>query len=451
VALHLTESTCEHCNTYNMLKLTRQLYGWQPDGALFDYYERAHLNHVLSAQNPATGGFTYMTPMMSGAARGYSGPGEEAFWCCVGSGMESHAKHGDSIFWEGGDTLFVNLYIPASMEWKAKGVAATIDTEYPFKPGVRFTLDAVKQGKFRVALRIPAWTDGKATITVNGSPVSASVTNGYAFIDRRWKKGDVIALDLPLELRLEAAAGSDDVVAVVRGPMVLAADLGPTETEWTGVEPAMVGENPLAAFTPMVSDRPRFQTAGIIRPGNLNFVPFYSQYERRSAVYFKRFSESGWKTEEAAFLAEQARQKDIAARSIDIMHLGEMQPERDHNLTSELSYPASYRGRNGRDARSGGYFEFTMKVKPGPLLLQASYWGSERSRTFDIIVDDVKIATQKLDNDRPGKFFDVDYPLPEALTKGKSSVKVRFVPADRSSAGPVFGVRLFTAKAGTAQ
>jgi DUF1680 family protein len=98
IALHLTESTCEHCNTYNMLKLTRQLYGWQPDGALFDYYERAHLNHVMAAQNPATGGFTYMTPMMSGAARGYSQPGEEVFWCCVGSGMESHAKHGDSIF-----------------------------------------------------------------------------------------------------------------------------------------------------------------------------------------------------------------------------------------------------------------------------------------------------------------------------------------------------------------
>jgi hypothetical protein len=126
IALHLTESTCEHCNTYNMLKLTRQLYGWQPDGALFDYYERAHLNHVLSAQNPATGGFTYMTPMMSGAARGYSQPGEEVFWCCVGSGMESHAKHGDSIYWTGhdgagGDTLFVNLYIPSTMVWQDKG------------------------------------------------------------------------------------------------------------------------------------------------------------------------------------------------------------------------------------------------------------------------------------------------------------------------------------------
>lgn len=103
------------------------------------------------------------------------------------------------------------------------------------------------------------------------------------------------------------------------------------------------------------------------------------------------------------------------------MHLGEMQPERDHELTSEISYPVSYRGRNGRDARSGGFFEFKMKVKPGPLLLQASYWGSERSRVFDILVDNVKIATQKLDNDAAGKFFDVDYPLPEALTRARAA------------------------------
>ncbi|WP_260609783.1 glycoside hydrolase family 127 protein [Sphingomonas sp. IC081] len=446
IALHLTESTCEHCNTYNMLKLTRQLYSWQPDGALFDYYERAHLNHVMSAQNPHTGGFTYMTPMMSGAPRGYSQPGEEAFWCCVGSGMESHSKHGDSIYWQGDDTLFVNLFIPSKAEWKAKGVALTLATEYPFKPEVGVTLDAVKNGKFTVALRIPAWANGRALVAVNGAPVPANAVNGYAVIDRRWKKGDTIALTLPLDLRFEAAAGSKDVVAVLRGPLVMAADLGPAEMEFTGVEPAMVGDNPLSAFAPIVSDRPRFQTKGVTRPGDLNFVPFYSQYDRRSAVYFKRFSEAGWKSEEASFLAEQARQKDIAARSIDVMHLGEMQPERDHNLTSEISYPVSYRGRNGRDARSGGFIEFTMKVKPGPLLLQATYWGSERSRVFDIFVDGTKVVTQKLDNDTPGKFMDVDYALPEALTKGKSEVKVRIVPHDRSSAGPIFGMRLFTAK-----
>ena len=449
-ALHLTEQTCEHCNTYNMLKLTRHLYSWRPDGALFDYYERAHLNHVMSAQNPANAGFTYMTPLMSGAARGYSQPDEDAFWCCIGSGMESHAKHGDSIFWDGGDTLFVNLYIPADAEWKAKGVALSLETEYPFEPDVRLTLSAVRQGRFALALRVPGWAGGRATIAVNGESVPATTANGYAVISRRWKKGDVVTLRLPLELRLESAPGADDVVAVLRGPLVMAADLGSTEKDWTGVEPAMVGENPLAAFTSIVSSRPRYRTRGIIRPEDLTFVPFYSQYERRSAVYFKRFSEAAWKTEEAAFLAEQARQKDIAARSVDIMHLGEMQPERDHGLTSESSYPVSYRGRNGRDARSGGYFEFAMKVKPGPLLLQATYWGGERQRSFDILVDGVKLATQALGNDRPGKFFDVEYPIPEALTKGKSSVRVKFVPHDRSSAGPVFGVRLFTAKPGTA-
>ncbi|MFC3215218.1 glycoside hydrolase family 127 protein [Novosphingobium panipatense] len=446
IARHLTESTCEHCNTYNMLKLTRTLFSWQPDATLFDYYERAHLNHVMSAQNPATGGFTYMTPMMSGTARGYSEPGGEEFWCCVGSGMESHAKHGESIFWEGDDTLFVNLYIPSSARWEEKGVNLSLDTQYPFKSDIRIAIDQARQSAFAMALRIPAWARGREQVTVNGSAVPVTTANGYAMIERRWKKGDVVALNLPLDLRLEPAQGSTDVVAVVRGPLVMAADLGPAEKDWVGVEPAMVGENLLASFVPQVSDRPRFLAKGVIRPGDMTFVPFYSQYDRRSAVYFKRFSEAGWKKEEAAFLAEQARQKDLAERSIDIMHLGEMQPERDHDLTSEISYPVSYRGRNGRDARSGGFFDFSMKVQPGPLTLQATYWGDERPRAFDILLDGQKIATQRLAHEAPGTFFDVDYAIPESLTKGKSKVRIRVVPHDRTTAGPVFGMRILKAR-----
>jgi len=107
----------------------------------------------------------------------------------------------------------------------------------------------------------------------------------------------------------------------------------------------------------------------------------------------------------------------------------------------------TYRGRNGRDARSGGYFEFTLQTKPGLLVLMATYWGDERGNDFDILVDNVLIASQQLKNDKPGKFFDVEYPLPEALTKDKSKIRVRFVPHTHSTAGPVFGVRLFTAKA----
>lgn len=451
IADHITEQTCEHCNTYNMLKLTEHLFAWQPDGALFDFYERAHLNHVMSAQHRKTGGFTYMTPLMTGAERGYSSNEDDAFWCCVGSGMEAHSKHGTGIFWEGEGALIVNLYIPADVRWDARGAQLALETAYPFQGEAKLTLTSLaKAGKFPIALRVPGWAEGKATLTVNGKPVTPEFARGYAIVSRRWKAGDVVAITLPLELRSESTPGDPNTIAFLRGPMVLAADLGSKDVKWESADPAMVGDDLLAGFSPVDATKAVYAARGVVRPGDLTFVPFYSQFDNRSAVYFKRFTDATWKTEEAAFLAEQARLKDIAARSVDVMHLGEMQPERDHNLTSELSYPVSYRGRNGRDARGGGNFEFTMKTKPGPLILQATYWGSERSRNFDILIDGVKIATQRLSEDKPGKFFDVEYPVPQALTEKKKEVRVKFVPHERNTAGPVFGVVLFTAKKGPA-
>ncbi len=448
IAENITEQTCEHCNTYNMLKLTRHLYSWKPDAAYFDYYERAHLNHVMSAQNPRTGGFTYMTPLMTGAERGYSTPKEDSFWCCIGTGMESHAKHGESIFWEGDGTLLVNLYIPAEATWATRNATLKLETKYPMQPESSLKLTHLPMpASFAIAMRIPNWAKGKADVSVNGKPFVPGLTNGYAVVNRRWKQGDVVAITLPLELRLEPTPGDANTIAVLRGPMVMAADLAPVSQPWDSPDPAMVGEDILSGFKPSAQlERVSYETKGVVRPADLTFVPFYSQYERRSAVYFKRFSEAQWKIEEAAFLADQAHRRDITARSVDVMHLGEMQPERDHNLASDISYPVTYRGRNGRDARSGGYFEFTMQTRPGQLALMATYWGDENGQNFDILVDGVLIASQQLKNDKPGKFFDVEYPVPEALTRDKSKITVRFVPHNHSTAGPVFGVRLFTAK-----
>lgn len=447
IAQHITEQTCEHCNTYNMLKLTRQLYGWAPDGALFDYYERAHLNHVMAQQEPVNGGFTYMTPLMTGARREYSAMDGEEFWCCVGTGMESHAKHGESIFWTGDDMLIVNLYIPADATWAARGATIGLATEYPFDGEATLTFTTLdKSGSFPVALRVPGWARS-ADVFVNGKPILAARSNGYAIVERRWRAGDAVTIRLPLDLRLEATPGDAQTVAVLRGPLVLAGDLGRAEGTWDKPDPAMVGDDLLAAFTAVATGTAQYETTGLIRPGDLTFAPFYRQHDRRSAVYFRRFTDAQWKTEEAAFLAAQAEAKDIAARSVDVMHLGEMQPERDHGLTSEISYPLTYRGRTGRDARTGGFFQFTMAVKPGPLILQATYWGDESKRSFDILVDDRRIATQTLDRSRPGTFYDVEYPVPEALTRGKRRVTIRVVPHERNTAGPVFGMRLFTVKA----
>ncbi len=448
IAQSLSEATCEHCNTYNMLKLTRQLFAWEPDGALFDYYERAHVNHTLSQLNPRNAGFSYFTPMLSGAAREYAPAGEEGFVCCGGSGMEAHAKHGDSVFWEGDRMLMVNLYIPADASWAARKATVALETGYPHDPEARLTFATLgKAGRFRVALRVPGWAAGKEAVTVNGQAVPISRTAGYAIVERRWKAGDTVAITLPLELRIEAAQGGGPI-AIMRGPLVMAADLGPAEATWTGMEPALVGDDVLSAFAPVATKVSTFTARGVGRPGDLTFVPFYSQFDRRSAVYFRQFTQGQWQQEEVAFKAELARQKDVAVRSIDIMYFGEMQPERDHNLESEQSWPVSYRGRNGRDVRSGGYMAFTLKTRPGLLVLQATYWGEDKNRDFDILVDDVKVASERRTGDAPGKFVDVDYPLPPALTRGKASVRVRFVPHEGRTAGPVFGARLLAADAG---
>ncbi len=443
LAAYVTEQTCEHCNTYNMLKLTRQLWSWQPDGALFDFYERAHLNHVMAAQDPATGGFTYMTPLMSGAAREYSSTADDAFWCCVGTGMESHAKHGDSIFWEGRDgTLYVNLYIPADADWASRRAHLVLDTRYPFEPESLLRFERVATGRFPVALRVPAWAAGRAVITLNGQPVVPRLQRGYAIIERLWSSGDALSITLPLELRLEPTPGDAHTVAVMRGPLVLAADLGAVDQPWEGADPALVGESPLAQFAASDASQGRYLARGPARPADLAFAPFYRQYRRRSAVYFRRYTEPEWTRQIAAWQTDNARQKDIASRSVDVMQLGETPSERDHQLESAISYPVVYRGRQGRDARSGGYFEFTFKARSGPLLLRATYWGGERARDFDIRVDGTTVAAQHLGNDRPGQFFDVEYTLDERLTSARSTVRVRIEPHAGSTAGPVFGMRL---------
>jgi uncharacterized protein len=451
IADHLSEQTCEHCASYNMLKLARHLFAWKPDGALFDYYERTHLNHILAAQNPKTGMFTYMTPMLSGAERGFSSP-DDGFWCCVLSGMESHAKHGDSIYWRGAGKLYVNLYIPSQLDWHEQRAKFELQTRYPYEGKITLVLKQFASTKpLTIAMRIPAWA-GSAAIAVNGKAVDAPRERGYALISRRWKTGDTVTLDLPLDLRLEAAAGNEKVVSICRGPMVLAADLGPADKPFDGYAPALVGAELLQGLTPVSPQEAVYRTRGIGRPDELTFRPFYSQWEQRSAVYFNRYSEPEWSVARAAFLAEQARQKDIAARSVDILHIGEMQPEHDHNLQADQSYPGSYRGRNCRDVRFGGYLSFEMKAAregkpPGPLVLSATYWGSETGREFDILVDGVVIAHQVLSGKKPNEWLDIEYPVPEKLTKGKSKITIRFEPKNHTSAGPIFGVVLFAAKA----
>ena len=447
ISHYITEQTCESCNTYNMMKLTRLLYEEVPSSHYFDYYERCHFNHILAQHRPGDGMFAYMVPLMSGAHRDFSTPFND-FWCCVGTGMESHSKHGDSIWWQGNNRLTVNLYIPSTAEWAEQGATFTLDTSYPQDGEIRLTLDRLTAPRsFALALRIPAWADG-ASLAVNGTPVSATPgQDGYAVIEREWAEGDRVDLSLPFHLRMEPTPDDPDTVAILYGPLVLAADLGLADQPFDQPAPALVADDILAGFTPM--DNPgTFEVTDVARPSALHFAPFYSLWDRRTAVYFKRFTPPQWEAAQAAFAAEKTRLETLDARATDTLQPGDDASEAAHNLTSgERSYQVEYRRRKGRDARTGDFMEFTLKTGDGPLSLLATYWGRERERAFHILVDGERIASQILEGQYEADFVDIAYDIPPALTEGRETVRIRLEPEPGHTAGPVFGVRLLKASA----
>ena len=446
LSLYVTEQTCESCNTYNMLKLTRRLYAERADAAYFDYFERAHLNHIMAHQRPSDGAFIYMTPLMSGAAREFSTP-DDSFWCCVGSGMESHSKHGESVWWSDDDGLILNLFIASELTWSARGGRVALETGFPYGSDIGIRFNALERGgRFKVRIRRPGWA-GAVAASVNGETFEPRVEQGYLVFDRRWRAGDRIAVDFPMSLRVEPTPDEPDLVALLHGPMVLAADLGPASEPFEGVEPALLSEDVLTGFQPTDALRGQYRTAGIGRPRDLEFSPFYALWDRRAAVYFRRFTPGQWDAAQGGLAAERVAREALEARSVDLVRLGVEADEAAHNLESAISYAVSYRFRPGRDARTEGFFAVDMTVAEGPLVLQTTYWGGERDRLFHIEVDGVRIATQRLHGNATGRFIDVDYPVPPELTAGKDRVRVRFTPESGHTAGPVFGVRLLRAGA----
>jgi hypothetical protein len=392
----------------------------------------------LAQQNPATGMFAYMVPLMSGSHREFSSPFDD-FWCCVGTGMESHAKHGDSIYWRAGDALMVNLYIPSILH-NDRGWGVRMETAYPFADDITLRITHAKTRPAVIALRIPGWCSAPA-VAVNGETQPITPQDGYLRLRRAWKSGDVISLTLPRRLWIEPTPDDPDMVALLFGPLVLAGDLGPADQRWSGLPPVLIGADPLMGIKP-TAEPAVFRTEGVVRPRDLTLRPFAFQHERNTAVYFQRTTDIAWAAAQDAWQVEQAKAQVLAKRSADILYLGETQSERDHQMEADLSFPVVYRGRQGRDARSGGFFEFTLKTKPGPLVLGATYWGEERNRRFTIFINGVAVAKEILAAEKPGEFFEREYPIPLDLTRDQDKIKVRIEPETGVYAGPIYGIRL---------
>jgi DUF1680 family protein len=233
IATELGPAAEECCCSYNMMKLSRLLYGQQPDAKFFDYYERLLINVRYGTQD-RNGMLMYYVPLQPGMYKTFGTP-FDAFWCCTGTGSEEYAKLTDSIYFHDNDSVFINLYIPSTLNWKERGLRLRQTTKFPHEDRITFTVDAAPSSATSLKLRIPYWATDGVAVSINGETQNVTATpSSYITLDHAWKTGDVITLDLPLTLRIVSAPDDKQVQAAMYGPLVLAAVLG-TEGLTTGM------------------------------------------------------------------------------------------------------------------------------------------------------------------------------------------------------------------------
>jgi DUF1680 family protein len=225
VASQLGPAAEECCCSYNMMKLTRHLFGQQPDAKHFDYYERMLLNVRYGTQD-RNGMLMYYVSLRPGMYKTF-GTQFDAFWCCTGTGSEEYAKLNDSIYFHDDSSVYVNLFIPSKLDWKERGLQLRQTTKYPNEQTITFTVDAAPSKPTAIKVRVPYWATKGVSVAVNGAPMTATaIPSTYLEINHPWKAGDVVTIDIPMTLHIDQAPDDKQVQAAMYGPLVLAVRQG---------------------------------------------------------------------------------------------------------------------------------------------------------------------------------------------------------------------------------
>ena len=446
--------TNESCNVYNMLKMTRQLFAVKPEMKYAEFEERALFNHVLGSIDPEDGRTCYMVPIGQGVRHEYQDM-FSSFTCCVGSGMESHSLHGDGIYYESADRLWVNLYVPSTANWKAAGVQFAMDTDFPEGEKATLKLSMQRAKQFTLALRRPSWSEAGFEVRINGQLFKdVSGPGTYVALKRRWKTGDVVTVALPKSLRIEGLADNKNRAALMWGPLVLAGDLGPERRGGPGdpIPSFLTESRPIEEWLKPEREKPgSFRSEGIGRltdqsEKEVEFIPFYRLHRRTYSIYWDLYNSDTWTKRLAEVAAENARSKQIDSMTTVFVQPGDTQKEKEFNQQGEETSTDGTSGRRARRGKKWFSYDLPSDSTKIPALL-ITYFTIERStRTFDILVDGQRVGQQKIERSVPGSaaghFFDVEYKIPTELLKDKKKITVRFQSTGGNEIAGVYGVRL---------
>ena len=462
----------ESCNSYNMLKLTEDLFRVDPLVKYTDYYERTLYNHILSTQHPVNGGYVYFTPVRPRSYKVYSAP-NEAMWCCVGSGMENHGKYNQLIYTHRNDSLYLNLFIASELNWRDKGIKIKQETRFPDEEQIKLTITE-GSSPFTLMVRYPSWvTDGALRVMLNGNTLSyTSHPGSYIAIHRIWKKGDEVKILLSMHNSIEHLPNVPEYIAILHGPIVLAAKTGTEDmrgliaddSRWGHIPsgerlpvdkaPIFVEDNISKIAEKLVPEKNKPLTYTIpdirmINPINIELEPFYKIYDSRYMMYWMALTSKQYKSYIDSLSMIEKEKLELENRTIDFVAPGEQQPEADHKIEKLNSNSGNNQNEFWRDVRNDGYFSYNLSTNGETgLRLMVRYWGAEwGSRKFDIMIDNEKLLTE--DNTgkwNQSKFFDIEYVIPDSMIKGKDHIRVKFQAIMGNTAGAVYYVRLVRTK-----
>ena len=407
-----SEQGPETCNTYNMLRLTKMLYQTSADVTYIDYYERALYNHILSTINPIQGGFVYFTPMRPGHYRVYSQP-QTSFWCCVGSGMENHARYGEMIYGHKDRNLYVNLFIPSTLDWD--GTIVEQQTAFPEEEGITLVVSPKKdKQKLAVHVRIPSWVkqDG-VSLTVNGEAQEMVVKDGYAVVDRTWKKGDKLQVALPMHLYTMGLPDGSANYSFLYGPVVLGASLGKQQQDGMYADdsrgghiaqgprlplqdmPVIVGDKDnLVSYVKKVEGQPlTFTLTGIYGKNvkELTLQPFFRLHECRYMVYFPVITGQELAARLERLAQEEKERIALDAITADKVVCGEQQPESDHFIQMEQASAGDDEGLHWRETRA--WFSYRLKTSGRKVSQLRLRFLPDARRDAFVYINDEKVGT----------------------------------------------------------
>ena len=459
-----SEQGPETCNTYNMLRLTKMLYQTSGDSRYMDYYERALFNHILSTIDPVQGGFVYFTPMRSGHYRVYSQP-QTSFWCCVGSGMENHARYGEMIYAHSGeDELYVNLFIPSLLQWGKVNVEQ--QTAFPEEEATSLLFTMKKARTFTVKFRVPEWADvSQMTLTVNGEKQTVNALDGYVQLQRAWQNGDKVKLSLPMSLRAVRLPDGSPNYSFLYGPVVLASRMGKQDQaglfaddsrgghiaggpQWSLQDmPVLVGDTAdVLSHIRKVDGKPlTFQLTGLYpsRYEGMTLEPFNRLYECRYMVYWSMVSTERLKAQQEALAAAERKRQALEAATADKVICGEQQPESDHFIQSERSRTGSDNDRHWRSAEKEGWFSYRMRTNGRAVNSLRLEYMADDAASLMLSVDGGQSVMVKLEGGRGMKTAVVE--LPENV-EGKEVLTVKFSPDGQGVTPRLYEIRLMVSE-----